>query len=310
MHVEDRRVAGAWVGGIASAIAYGLTPTVAALAYTEGVSPSVLVTLRGLLGGALILAFAAATGRLRRLPLRASLGLTFLCGPIFGLQILAYFAAVQSTGAQIALVLVHVYPVFVLLLVMLTRGQRAGLPVLMVCALMMGGIGLVSGSGSSSITAVGAGMAVLSAAGYAVYLVLGEPWVRQVGAIAATGLVTAGSTLAVGIVALATHQDFALSSGGWRTVILQAVFLIPIGVGGAFYAVRHLGSVSMSLLGLLEPIVGVVVAAIVLSERLGGLQWAGVTTILLACSLLPWATRWRRARGSTDTSERSVTVSN
>ena len=56
---------GAWAGGIASAAAYGVTPVAAVLAYGDGVSPSVMVTLRSLCGGALILLVAGLTGRLR-----------------------------------------------------------------------------------------------------------------------------------------------------------------------------------------------------------------------------------------------------
>ncbi|WP_429426807.1 DMT family transporter [Nocardia sp. GAS34] len=305
---DDQRVAGAWASGVASAVAYGLTPTVAVLAYGEGVSPAVLVTLRGLFGAVLIMSFAAVTGRLRDLPQRAALGLTFVCGTISGLQILAYFAAVRSIGAQVAIVLVHIYPIFVLLFVWLATRKRIGMPVIALCASMMSGIALVAGSGSATITATGAGMAMLSAACYAVYLVLGEGWVRQVGAVVAAGLVTVGSTIAIGIIAVATHQDSALSFGGWRAVALQGLFLIPIGVGGAFYAVRRLGSVPMSLIGLLEPIVGVITAAIVLSERLGLLQWAGVAVILASCSLLPWATRWRKRPHSSNHTERPATV--
>ncbi|MCZ4556946.1 EamA family transporter [Rhodococcus maanshanensis] len=290
----ERHFAGAWAGGIASAAAYGVTPVAAVLAYGDGVSPSVMVTLRSLCGGALILLVAGLTGRLRGLPLPATLGLTLLCGPIFGLQILAYFAAVRSTGAQVAVVLVHIYPVLVLLLVWLIHRRRIGAPVLALCAAMTVGIALVAGSGASAVTATGAMMSMLSAAGYAVYLVLGEGWVRQVGAVTAAGLVTVGTTVTIGVGAIATDQDFGLTSDGWRSVILQGFFLVPVGLGGAFYAVRRLGSVPMSLIGLLEPVVGVLVAAIVLSERLGPAQWLGVAVILTSCSLLPFATRRRR----------------
>ena len=288
----ERLFAGAWAGGIASATAYGVTPVAAVLAYGDGVSPSVMVTLRSLCGGVLIMLVAGTTGRLRGLPLPATIGLTMLCGPVFGLQILAYFAAVRSTGAQVAVVLVHIYPVLVLLLVWLVHRRRIGAPVLALCAAMMVGIALVAWSGSTTVTATGAMMAVLSAVGYAVYLVLGEGWVRQVGAVAAAGLVTVGTTMTIGVGAIATDQDFGLTADGWRSVIMQGFFLVPVGLGGAFYAVRRLGSVPMSLIGLLEPVVGVLVAAIVLSERLGPLQWLGVAVILTSCSLLPWATRW------------------
>lgn len=287
----ERPRAGAWVGGVASAVAYGLSPTITAVAYADGVSMLVQASLRGIFSGVLILGFAALTGRLRGLPLPAVLGLTLLCGPIFGLQVLAYLAAIQATGAQVAVVLVHVYPVFVLLLVWLLYRQRISRPVAFLGVAMIAGIGLVAASGSATFSAVGAAMAVLSAAGYALYLVLGEKWVRQVGAVAASGLVIVGTTVSLGTLAVGTGQDFTLTTDGWRSILLQGLVIGPIGIGGAFYAVRRLGSVPMSLIGLLEPIVGVVAASLILSERLGPLQWLGVAVIMAACALLPWVTR-------------------
>lgn len=276
-----------------SALAFGMTPTVAVLAYEEGVSASVLVTLRGVVGTLVILGYAWATGRLGGLRRSAVAGLALLCGPLFGMQLLACFAAIESTGAQTTVVLIHVYPLFVIALVWIVRGQRASARVLGLSTVMIAGIALVAATGTAGIASAGVVLAVLSAAGYAIYLVLGERWVRAVGPVAATGLVTAGATVSVGAIAVLTDQDFAVSPTGWGAVLLQGLIITPIGVGGAFYAVRRLGPVTMSLIGLLEPVVGVLVAAAVLGERLTPVQWAGVVSILVSCAALPGVSRRR-----------------
>ncbi|MGO4204669.1 DMT family transporter [Rhodococcus sp. TAF43] len=289
---------GAWAAGLASAAAYGLTPVVAVLAYHDGVSPSVLVTLRGVCGSVVLLLIAAGTGRLRGISRRPAAALLFLCGPLFGVQILAYFAAVQATGAQVALALVHIYPLFVLLLVWLARRQRVNVWTVALCVPMLCGIGLVAGGGaaSSSITVIGVGAALLSASGYAVYLVLGEEWGRSVGVVNAALLVTVGATITTGIVAVATSQSFAVPQGVWHVAVVQGLLLNPVGIGCAFYAMRRLGSVAMSMIGLLEPIFGIVSAALVLGERLDPVQWLGVGFILSLGGLLPWTMSDRRRR--------------
>ena len=292
----ERHLAGAWVAGIVSAVAYGLSPTISAVAHADGVSMPTQATLRGIFGGVLILGFAACTGRLRGLPRPATLGLTLICGPVFGLQVLTYLAAIASTGAQLAVVLVHIYPAFVLLLVWLRYQQKIARPVAFLGGAMIAGIGLVAGAGSTDFNATGAAMALLSAAGYAVYLLLGEKWVRQVGAVAASALVTVGTTASVAAFALSTGQSFTLTADGWRSVIVQGLVIGPIGIGGALYAVRRLGAVPMSLIGLLEPIIGVVAASLVLSEQLRLGQWLGVAVILVACALLPRAIRTGQLR--------------
>ena len=224
--------------------------------------------------------------------------MTLLCGPIFGLQILAYFAAVRSTGAQVAVVLVHIYPVLVLLLVWLARRQRVNVWTVALCVPMLCGIGLVAGGGaaSSSITVIGVGAALLSASGYAVYLVLGEEWGRSVGVVNAALLVTVGATITTGIVAVATSQSFAVPQGVWHVAVVQGLLLNPVGIGCAFYAMRRLGSVAMSMIGLLEPIFGIVSAALVLGERLDPGSVARRRLILSLGGLLPWTMSDRRRR--------------
>ncbi|WP_305093931.1 DMT family transporter [Prescottella sp. R16] len=293
-------IAVAWACGFASVIVYGLTPTVAALSYDTGLTPTVLVALRSLCGAILILAFAAATGRIRRVPVRAALGLALVCGPLFGLQVICYFAAVRSTGAQVSVVVVHVYPVFVLLFVWLTTRRRQNPAVIALCLTMIGGIALVGGSGGAAVAPAGVGLAVTSAVGYALYLVLGERWVREAGAVLSSGLVIVGAAVTAALVAVATAQPMSFTATGWMSVIAQGAFMIPIGVGCAFYAVRRLGSVSLSLLGLLEPVVGVLAARVVLGERLQPMQWAGMLVVLVACAALPCVSTARKASVGTD----------
>ena len=289
--IAARSAGSAWGAGIASALCYGITPIVAIMAFGDGVSPSVLVTLRGFVGAAALLAFCALTHRLRALPRGPALGLFAVCGPLFGAQILAYFAAIERTGAQLAVIVIHVYPVFVIALVWWQTRRPVSRAVVTVCAVLCVGIALVAGTAAGVAEPVGVGLAVISAAGYAGYFVCGERWVHRVDAVTATALVTLGSAVSVGVVAAVTHADFAIGAGGWAAVISQGLILIPIGIGGALYAVRRLGSVPVSLLGLLEPVIAILLAAALLGERLTLPQWAGVGIVLVACAALPRVTR-------------------
>lgn len=299
----------AWAGGIASALCYGVTPIVAIKAFADGVSPSVLVTLRGLVGAAALLGFCALTRRLWRIPFGPAMGLLAVCGPLFGAQILAYFAAMERTGAQLAVIVAHVYPVFVIALVWLQTRKAVSRGVMLVCVMLSVGISLVAGGAGGGASPLGIGLALLSAAGYAVYFVCGERWVHRVGAITAAGLVTLGSAVSVGLFAVLTGANFAIDANGWVAVTAQGLILIPIGIGGALNAIRHLGPVPMSLLGLLEPVAAILLAALLLGERLTAPQWVGVAVVLAACAALPWVTREDRTpRRRGPTIPRWVTV--
>ena len=282
------RSAVAWGCGAASAVAYGLTPTFAAIGYAGGVSPAVLVCLRSLVGAALLLLLAWSTGRLTGVTWKSAVGLCVVCGPLFGIQLLCFFAAVRVTGAQIAVVIVHVYPLFVMALVWVLTRNRIHRGQLVLALAMSGGIALVAGAGSSTVALNGAILALLSAAGYALYLVVGERWVHQVSPVAAGGLASLGAGIATGTIAVVDGQSWTFAPSGWGSILFQGLLLMPIGIGCSFIAVRALGSASVSLLGLLEPVVGVLAAQILLGEQLSPPQWAGMAVVLIASAALPW----------------------
>ncbi|BAH51662.1 DMT family transporter [Rhodococcus opacus] len=287
----ERRTRGgsavAWGCGAASAIAYGLTPTFAAIGYAGGVSPAVLVCLRSLVGAALLFLLAWSTGRLKGVTWKSAVGLCCVCGPLFGIQLLCFFAAVRVTGAQIAVVIVHIYPLFVMALVWVVARNRIHRGQLMLAVAMSGGIALVAGAGTSAVALNGAVLALLSAGGYALYLVVGERWIHQVSPVAAGALASLGAGITTGTIALVDGQPWTFEPSGWGSILFQGLLLMPIGIGCSFIAVRALGSTSVALLGLLEPVVGVLAAQVLLGEQLSPPQWAGMAVVLLASAALP-----------------------
>jgi drug/metabolite transporter (DMT)-like permease len=294
-HGADPGAFRAWTAGAASAAAYGFGPTIAALAYAGGVTPVTLATLRGL-AGSLVLGLAMSCGMLRGLPRRAVLGTVLIGGPLYGAQLLFYFAAIQRMGAQTAVVLVHVYPLLVVTLLWLRTRQAVGREMAALLACVVFGVALVAGTGARGLTRAGVTLAFGSALAYALYVVLGESWIRKLNPLAAGGLVTLGATMTTGALAVLSGQSLRVSGSAWVPILLQGLLVIPVGLGGAFVALKFLGPVSASLLAMLEPVVGVVVAGLFLGERLAPLQWAGAAVVVLACGILPLIQE--RSRGS------------
>jgi drug/metabolite transporter (DMT)-like permease len=280
-----------WAAGATSALAYGSMPVVAVFAFKGGASPTVLLTLRGIFAIAAIAAIWILTGRVRRVPWTAALGLAVVCGVLFGAQVVAFFAAVQRGGAQLPVVVVNVCPLLVIGLVWLRDRTPVPRTLVLLAVVTIVGLVLVGGIGASAASLSAVGLTLLSAAGYAVYLVTSERWVHQVGTVASAGLVTIGSTAVVAVFALVNGDNFAVSASVWHTAILQGLILTPVGMGGALYAVRSLGSVPLSLLGALEPVIGLGLAAVLLHESLAPIQWVGVVIIVLACTAVPLASR-------------------
>ncbi len=287
-----------WAAGAASALAYGSMPVVAVFAFNGGASPTVLLTLRGVFAIAAILTIWVVTGRVRRVPWPAAVGLIMVCGVIFGAQVVAFFAAVQLGGAQLPVVVVNVCPLLVIGLVWLRDRTPVPLTLILLALVTIVGLVFVGATGASATSLAAVGLTLLSAAGYAVYLVASERWVHQVGTVASAGLVTIGSTATVAVFALVNGDRFAVAAPVWHTAILQGLVLTPVGMGGALYAVRSLGSVPLSLLGALEPVIGLTLAAVLLHESLAPMQWVGVVIIVAACTAVPLVSRRQPAAQS------------
>ncbi|CAN5355246.1 hypothetical protein BH09ACT8_BH09ACT8_03750 [soil metagenome] len=287
-----------WAAGAVSTLAYGSMAVVAVFAFNGGASPAVLLTLRGVFATVSIGALWVFTGRVRRVPPAAAAGLMVFCGIVFGAQVVAFFAAVDRGGAQLPVVVVNVCPLLVIGLVWLR--DRTPVPLILILLTVVTIVGLLfvagAGTGAASLSAVG--LTLLSAAGYAIYLVTSERWIDQVGTVASAALVTIGSTMTIAVFALVNGDNFAVAAPVWHTAMLQGLILTPIGMGGAMYAVRSLGPIPLSLLGALEPVIGLTLAAVLLHESLAPLQWVGVVIIVAACTAVPLVTRRRPAAQS------------
>jgi drug/metabolite transporter (DMT)-like permease len=284
-----------WAAGVGSALAYGSMAVVAVFAFNGGASPTVLLTLRGIFAMVAIFALWVVSGRVRRVPVGPTLGLVCICGPLFGIQVVAFFAAVQQGGAQLPLIVVHTGPILVMGLVWLRDREPLSARMIALAVAVIGGLFLVTGSGGAPIRMSAVLLALFSACGYAVYLVVSETWVHRVGTVLSAALVTLGATVTIGAIAVVSGESFRVSPTVLQAALVQGLVLTPLGIGGALYAVRSLGSVPMSLLGALEPVAGILLAAVILGEWLALGQWIGVAIILGAGAAVPLLNRRRSA---------------
>ncbi|MBY6412196.1 DMT family transporter [Rhodococcus sp. BP-252] len=281
-------IAKAWLIGLVSIVAFSLSPVAAAVGLQGGVPSTVQVTLRCLIGAAVLLTFALVTGRLRTTKPSHALGVALFCGPIFGLQLLAFFVAVRDSGAQLSTIVVHCYPMIVLALLWLGFGQRVPRGQIVLGVLMIGGLALVLGSDPGKVAFSGVVYALASAFGYALYFVIAERWIRRTSAVTAAGLTALGAGVTVGIFVVIDGVTWSFAPIGWASVLMQGLVLLPLAIGCSLIAIRTLGSGRVSLLGLLDPVLGVLAAQVVLGETLNVLQWTGLAVAVGACSALPW----------------------
>jgi drug/metabolite transporter (DMT)-like permease len=208
-------------------------------------------------------------------------------------QSLCYFVAIQHAQASLVALLLYLYPCYVTLLAAWWLGESLTLPKCAALALCIGGSALMVGGGHGQT--LGVVLALVAALIYSVYIVVGARFVRHVDplAISAVVCIAAAVTLAAaGLVGAmrGAPPRFPHEPGGWAALAAIA-FVSTVTAMLAFFAgLQRLGAARTSMLSTLEPIVTVVLAALLLGEALSVVQCVGGALILVA---VLWLVRMR-----------------
>ena len=253
-----------------------------------GLSALSVATYRLLAGGGLIVAFLTLTGK--RWPTgRAAWTRIAVNGLLSALFQSCYFAAISLTSVSLAtLVTIGGTPVIVTV-VEQARGCRAlGRAGVITMAMALGGLGLLTGlpGGGFSETAVLAstGMALLSAAGFAVVTLIGTSPVTGLDELTLNGF-----GFSLGGMALLPLAALLGGGLGFRPSLASAGLLAALGIGPTavaytlyFRGLRKASASTAALLSLIEPLAAAVLAALVLGDRLSTTGIAGAVMLLAA----------------------------
>ena len=215
-----------------------------------------------------------------------------LMGVMLAVYQICYFAAIARVGVAVAtLVTLCTAPVIVAGLSFIFLGER--LSRRLVAALVLATLGTVlltgvrvGGGGAAQGQTWGVLLALGSATGYAVVVLLSRTLAGRVHAL--TSLTGA---FAVGALAL---LPFALLSGltvrlgplGWLTLLYLG--LVPSALGYVLFitGMRTTPATAASIVTLLEPLTATLLAWLLFGERLGAAGFVGGTLLVLAIVLL------------------------
>lgn len=251
---------------------------------TAGVSALAVAAYRLAVGGMLIVVLLMLAGR--ALPRgRAAWTRIAQIGLLAALFQGSFFAAVALTSVSLAtLVTIGTAPVLALTVEWATGRRRIDHRLLLTVCLALTGLGLLvglpsSGSGSAAGLA-GTGLSVAAAGGFAVVSLIGTRPVPGLDDLTATGL---GFTLGAAVLIPLAASTFGLSFlPGTATIgLLLALGVIPTALAYTLYfrGLRTVPASTATLLALLEPLTGAVLAALVLGDRLGAAGLAGAALL-------------------------------
>ncbi|WP_424185705.1 EamA family transporter [Actinokineospora sp. G85] len=278
----------ALVAGVLGAVAMGSAAPALKMLGSTALSPVNVIQVRVALG-ALALAVAAVALRRRvrvpraQWPLIAAYGVVTIAAN----QVL-YVAALGRLPVGVALLLEYLAPVLVALWVRFVRGRPASGALWAGIGVLLVGVALVGGSGTGPLDAVGVLFGLLAAVTMAGRFLLAERGLRD-----HDPLVLAMWGASCGAVALLVVRPFPVAVLAdvvdgvpvWALALYAGLVGLALAVLLGVVAQRGLAPTAASSVAAVEVVVGGVVAAVVLGERLGAAQWVGVAAVLAGVAL-------------------------
>jgi len=271
---------------LAGAALWGTTGTVHTLA-PDGASALSVSLLRLGIGAAGLLAFAAATGRLRS---PAALPRTALLVAVVAMAASQplWFAAVDRTGVAIAAVVsIGVAPVLTGGLGLALLGERVGRRWLVATTLAVAGATLlVTGGESVGVDPRGVVLAFLAGSAYAVYAVAAKYLLVAAEPVAVMAIVFTGAAVLLLPLPAVTSFTWVASPDGLAAALWLGLVTTSLAYVLFARGLRHTPVAAAVTLSLMEPLTATVAGFVVLDQHLGARALIGSAVLLAGILVL------------------------
>jgi drug/metabolite transporter (DMT)-like permease len=286
---------------LTAASLFGMLGPLARFGADAGVGGAAFTAWRAILGVAFVGVLIAARGRtrssvtaLRTLPRsqRVALGIASVMGVCLNVSIFTAFGLVPIA---LALMLFYTYPAGVAVVDVALGRERLTAPRLLALLLSFTGVALVLFGGESSaagpVSVLGILLGLSAAASQVVFVTVSRHGYSSVPADAATLVAMSASIVGASVIALLVGQGAALvapltSLEPWPYLVLAGVAAAGISSMLFLTAIRTIGGTRTGILMLFEPVVGTVLAAVLLGEPLGPVQLIGGALVLAGALVL------------------------
>jgi drug/metabolite transporter (DMT)-like permease len=274
----------------ASCFCFGFLGYFGKVGYSLGYTPVTLMTVRFLLAALILWIMAVYRGlKLYRvtstaLPLLVLQGVA-MTGTSFG-----YFASLQYLSASLAAIVFYLHPVLTIAVTTVFLRERFTWPRGLALTMAVLGTTFISGgfgNGNVSADARGLMWILAGAASYSVFTLIGQRTTRGMDSIVVTTYALTFCALGFALMEFPVYMfNGSLTPAMWAVGLgigficsVLAILLYVVGI-------RAVGAARASVASALEPLSGVLLAAVLLGERLVPVQWIGMSVILLAVIVL------------------------
>jgi len=283
---------------LASATAFGTLAIFAKLGYAAGLGTEQTLAFRFLLAAIGMLALAMLIGQNPlRLGRRRLLTLFGLGTIVYTGQSLSYFIALRSLPASLVVLIAYIYPSLVVLAgwLFLRRSVSAWHGVAL--AASFAGVAMLVGGAEFKLSWALAWplfLAIASPTIYTGYILIGERVMSSVPAVAASAVIMSGAALAFCLLAV-LNRELALprNSAGWAVGVGIALVPTMVAISLFMAGLPRVGAARAALLSTWEPVVTVLLAVVILGDRLSLVQVLGGVLVIVAVIVVQGAHLWR-----------------
>jgi drug/metabolite transporter (DMT)-like permease len=268
---------------IVSAASFGTLPIFTLYAYADGMDALTIMFFRFTLASAVMVGILVA----RREPLPRGI-LLFLPTGMGAIgyvgQAFCYLTALKYASAGLVVLLLYLYPVFVAVLsAVLLRERITGIK-MFALGLALVGTALTVGPEGGQLP--GILLAAMAALICSVYILVGAQVMRQMSVWQASTVIFVSAGAMSGVLMYVKGPQLPATVAGWGVVASIGLIATIVPVVTFLAGLSRIGPTNAAMLSTLEPVVTILLAALLLGEAPKPLSLAGGGLILVAVVLL------------------------
>lgn len=268
---------------VISAASFGTLAIFGRYAYADGIDIFTMLFLRFTI--AAILMFILLAFRHESLPRGKTLALLIGMGAVgYVGQSYSYLTAIKYASAGLVALLLYLYPMFVAVLSAIFLKEKFN--TIKILALTLATLGAALTANPEGGTWTGILLAIAAAGIYSAYIIVGTGVMKQVSAFQSSTVIFASAGLVYGVLTALSGAHFPQTAAGWGAVGALVLIATIIPVVTFLAGLKRIGPTNASMLSTLEPVVTVILAAILFGEVLKPVILIGGGLILVAVIIL------------------------
>lgn len=269
-----------------SAACFGFLPIFAALSYKSGGNSVTVIAIRFLIATAILWGIVLFKGKDYKIG-RKKIIQMFMLG-VFGYisTTAAYFTALNYISAPLVALLFYTNPIIVCILSYFIFKEEINRNKAIALGLSALGLMLIVGLSLGSIDVKGVLLAFLAAFLYSGYIMAGDKIVKGIDPVVTTTYVTSACASATVLFGMITNSFVKINAIIFAYGSLMAIFSTVIAILFFFEGIKRIGGSQVAIISTIEPMVTVLMSALLLGDNMNLPQILGGTLIVVGIIIL------------------------